>query len=427
MKREALAEYRPFVAKLRAAGVDWTRSDVSALLDGAAGEALRKSVPLTTRQRVGAFFTPTALADRCLEQLPGIPTPITDPACGAGDLLLAAARRLPISRSAVETLKVWGQCLVGTDVVPEFVAAAKLRLALLAMQRTGDRIDIRLANRLLSNIRVGNGLASLGAETIGGLLFINPPFGTTTTYQRHFNGAGRVSRAGIFADKAIRALAPEAWIAAILPDVLRSGTTYSRWRRSVSQQLGEVVVSVEGKFDATTDVDVFTLVGRRGHVPENGAQRINWYQTTPPSDSRTIGDVFELHVGHIVAYRDQGGGTDRAFVTVRDLVSGAIQSRLTNHWPAGKRVVPTPFVAICRTSSPDDPRRVVASVISGRRPVAVENHIITAQPRSRTLEDAIKLMKWLRSPLITAQLQRRIRCRHLTLDALRDLPWPDAT
>jgi hypothetical protein len=352
-----------------------------------------------------------------------MPLPVTDPACGAGDLLLAAARRLPVFGSATETLEQWGRQLYGTDVVQEFIDAARLRLTLMAMERTNDTVDLPLAARLLSNIKAGDGFDSLMPQSVSGLLFINPPFGSTSEFRHHFNGNGRVSRAGLFVDRALKALAPGAWLVAILPDVLRSGSSYYSLRQRISGQLDNVRVLLEGRFDTATDVDVFVLVGRRTFKP-TANREIDWFQVPRSAGNGRLADAFLLGVGPIVEYRDRAREKQRTYLKVGGMRPWTVQSRIANQWPAGDRLTYPPFVAIRRTSSPHDSRRVVASVVTGKRPVAVENHIITAQPRSRRLQDAIALMQWLSSSTVTEHLQRRIRCRHLTIRALSELPWP---
>ena len=62
-----------------------------------------------------------------------------DPTCGAGDLLLAVARKMNVGATVPDTLSLWGNRLVGCDISPMFVRATRARLALLAMQRTGCR------------------------------------------------------------------------------------------------------------------------------------------------------------------------------------------------------------------------------------------------------------------------------------------------
>src|SRR6266702_3142056 len=63
-------------------------------------------------------------------------TQVVDPACGAGDLLVACARYFPLKADLTETLREWGGRLAGFDVNSAFVEATRYRLALLAIERT---------------------------------------------------------------------------------------------------------------------------------------------------------------------------------------------------------------------------------------------------------------------------------------------------
>jgi hypothetical protein len=83
---------------------------VTASLDGAAGAELRRLVDLISRRAHGAFFTGSALAERLLGRSQFRPDRhfIYDPTAGVGDLLLAAARRLPCAQTASATLRAWG-------------------------------------------------------------------------------------------------------------------------------------------------------------------------------------------------------------------------------------------------------------------------------------------------------------------------------
>src|SRR5437764_4378182 len=100
---------------------------VDAALDGEAGRELRRLVPLDELRATGTFFTGSVLATRVAARV--LPTVgrgarILDPACGAGDLLLACVKRLPAGRGFRETLDRWGRSLLGRDLQAEFVAAA---------------------------------------------------------------------------------------------------------------------------------------------------------------------------------------------------------------------------------------------------------------------------------------------------------------
>src|SRR4051812_47203593 len=81
-------------------------SELYAALDGGAGKELRRLVPLDDLRATGTFFTGSGLATKVAERI--LPTvgkgaKILDPGCGAGDLLLACAKRLPTGRGFRET------------------------------------------------------------------------------------------------------------------------------------------------------------------------------------------------------------------------------------------------------------------------------------------------------------------------------------
>src|SRR5260221_679485 len=91
---------------------------VRAALDGEAGRELRQLVPVEELRAAGAFFTGPELASRASARLiPSVTmkSRILDPACGAGDLLVACAKHLPNGRGLRGTLAGWGRCLMGRD------------------------------------------------------------------------------------------------------------------------------------------------------------------------------------------------------------------------------------------------------------------------------------------------------------------------
>ena len=90
---------------------------------------------------------------------------------------------------------------------------------------------------------------------------------------------------------------------------------------------------------------------------------------------------------------------------------------------AGRRFSP-PFVVIRRTSSPTDQFRALGTLILGDQPVAVENHLLVCLPRFGGLEECRRLLAHLRAPRINRFLNSRIRCRHLTVGVVREIPLP---
>lgn len=52
----------------------------------------------------------------------------------------------------------------------------------------------------------------------------------------------------------------------------------------------------------------------------------------------------------------------------------------------------------------------------------VENHLIIIQPIDGQLQTCRKLLKKLKSNSVQEWINQRIRCRHLTVPAIRDIP-----
>ena len=68
-------------------------------------------------------------------------------------------------------------------------------------------------------------------------------------------------------------------------------------------------------------------------------------------------------------------------------------------------------------------KRAIATIITGKEEVSVENHLIVLIPHDLSLESCKELMLRLRSKETDEWLNERIRCRHLTVSALNELPW----
>lgn len=116
------------------------------------------------RRATGVFYTPPALADAVTALAWNGEGDVLDPACGAGDFLLAAVRALPLAarhRFVVERL-------AGTDLDPLAVWLAQARLAaFVSLDRAG-------AARLQRSVRCANALAAPFDPT--GTVLTNPPF-----------------------------------------------------------------------------------------------------------------------------------------------------------------------------------------------------------------------------------------------------------
>ncbi|MCQ3804857.1 MAG: hypothetical protein OXC98_10445 [bacterium] len=401
-------------------GVDQHLEALASAVDGQAAAELRNLVGLSARREQGAFFTTGALRAKA------VPTPphddevvYFDPACGAGDLLVESAKRLPVSDSLGATVQHWGEHLLGCDVEPLFVETTKLRLLLTAAYRTGQTAPGEMPRDAFPSVVVGDGHSQERFASRCHHIVLNPPFGYVEAPAETQWAKGRVSGAAVFLAKVLQYAPAGVTITAILPDVLRSGTRYRKWRSMVESMMEISDLENCGLFDEETDVDVFILRGTRS---DGSAIPGPW---APRHDHKTVGDFFDVHVGAVVPHRDPKTGPRRPFIWPRRLpLSGSFD-------PGGKwrrfsgRTFDPPFVAIRRTSRPGQKRRAGGVLIVGDSPVAVENHLLVAVPKNGAESECLELMEVLAAPGSREWLDQQIRTRHLTVSSVSGLPWPD--
>ena len=181
-------------------------------LDGGPSFELAKSESLHDRRLMGAFFTGSAVADRMATHWCEHVEKFTyvDPACGAGDLLLAVAQRLPALDSLKATLRSWGECLVGFDLDTRFISATKARLTLLARQRSPDgwRTSVPRDSIAFPNIVVADGLSRPHIDYSDNVrLLMNPPYSAVQAPEDCSWATGGVCAAAVFLDHLDRPLA----------------------------------------------------------------------------------------------------------------------------------------------------------------------------------------------------------------------------
>jgi hypothetical protein len=421
----AMAAFAPYVTSLEALthevlgqGAFGAQDRLLAALDGQPQQELRARVAATIRKQHGAFFTGSTLSSAALSHIPRRELKlaiILDPACGAGDLLVACAKQLDVRATLDETLLAWTTQLHGFDLHQEFIRAAKLRIILTALLRgarpTGDiRID-----EVLTNVRIGDGLKEEHPSATH--ILTNPPFHYLSTPTECTWTSGIVSAAAVFFERWTRATA-RTRIIGILPDVLRSGARYRQWRELIERRCSIVECKPYGAFDSVVDIDVFILHAARGKTPTP------FVWTTNTRAGRTIADAFTVTVGPVVPHRDPHLGQWHPYVDTRSLPpwEQLTSVRTRRRWQG--RLARPPFVAIRRTSAPRDKFRAVASIVSGREAVAVENHLIICMPLSRTVKACKQLLDYLQTPAVNSLINDAIRCRHLRTSTIGDLPWP---
>jgi N-6 DNA Methylase len=428
-----LTNVEPYVKSLEAltADMSWfsehpeSHQRAEKALNGELSKTLRRVVPIKTLQTYGAFFTPDPMADRLLSTLRkyvDTDTPILDPACGGGNLLLAQAKHLPIQSNLTSTIRNWGMLLHGSDLHSAFVRATKARLILLAAQRGkfyGEKLDF--LPDLLPNIVVRDGLL---APLPNLSMALNPPFTRVPSPRSCQWATGKVSQAALFVTRCLEQIGPGLHIAAILPDVLRSGTNYRAWRAWISERSDILKMEQLGRFDAETNVDVFMLVLRSRDTTQKKRKIQDFWIKLPKNlqETATIATHCKVNVGRVVPFRDAEIGNEYPYLEIKDAPAWGRTKELPIRRFDGVTYKP-PFVAVRRNSRSDDANRAVATLVTGKRKIAVENHLIVISPLEGTVAACQQIMRVLSNPKTNNWLNTVINCRHLTVKAISSIPW----
>ena len=403
-------------------------SAVYAALDGQPGRELRRRYSGALLRSTGTFFTGSELAQRLIEDLcftEEETSLIIDPACGAGDLLVACAKRLPISACVADTLIAWGKQLFGYDINSAFVQTARVRLAILAAHRCGDdsgTASLDLA-KLLPNIKVADGGAKWDLPRPPSLIVVNPPFAHGINEASATWAQGRTSQAAMFIARCLEEATDGTLLAAILPDVLRTGTRYRAWRTLLQTATSRMSVEVNGRFDKFTDVDVFLLRAKLGKA---AILQCSWGYPEE-GDGPRLRDLFYIHVGPVVPFRLTGRGPWRPYVHAELLPVGSTATDFPQHIRFEGTTYLPPFVLVRRTSKSDYKHRCVGTLIVGDKPLAIENHLLIVKPKDGTLRTCKELLAHLGTGDTTDWMNQRIRCRHLTVSSVGELPWKGGT
>ncbi|WP_152650295.1 N-6 DNA methylase [Demequina aestuarii] len=356
-------------------------------------QVLRHLVPESERRDRGTFFTSSAMAinlwSGAIETLDA-GSVVVDPTCGAGDLLVPAINRIVHDDISDVVIRV-------RDIDEDLTRIATARL-----RRAGN-----------STSTVVDSAACDFLEDISALrdathVVLNPPFIPMVVAESW--ASGRVNAAGVFTLRALSAMRPGARLLAVLPDVLRSGSRYAAWRSHV-EQLGQINrLEVLEVFDEHTDVHVFLLDVTVGESEHQATWQCDVQQ------GQTLGDHAEVRVGPVVPHRDAESGPLCTYVTARALTAGVtLKRRFEGRKERG------PLVLVNRTTRPGDPKRLRARLWSGAEELAVENHLLVVVPKAgTTCDDLLAVLEGHRAAQF---LDERIRCRHLTVASLKEIPW----
>lgn len=399
---------------------------LTGILNGKAAYELQRLVPLNIRKKVGLFFTNSQLAQKVADQLsPFLRNgyKIMDPTCGAGNLLLACARYLPRGNRLEETLLIWSQLIFGYDLHAEFIRAARLRLTLLALSmHPGEHRVLHTVqtDRIFGGLKVGDALSKFTIES-DMCVALNPPFGHIQAPSDCHWAKGKLQIAAWFLEQLLLKMAQGVHTVALLPDVLRSGTRYHKWRMLTASLCSSMDIESAGPFDNNTDVDVFILHAVKGSY-HRGLAEWPTLNTTLRQFQYTVSDFFDVHVGPVVPHRDKLVGHSYPYIHARTAPAWQTIDSIQEERCYSGRVFQPPFIVVHRTSSPNDKHRCVATIIDMKRSVAVENHLLVLLPHDKSIESCKQLIESLRSPETDDWINCRIRCRHLTVSAIRELP-----
>lgn len=401
-------------------------SDLNALLNGGAAEALRNNVPRNLRSADGIFFSNEELAEYVASRLENklkSGSTVADPACGAGDLLLACAKKFKTTKACSALIPMWGDRVFGFDIHAAFVDVAKTRLALLGARTERKKNVGTISEPFFENIRLGNYFEQAESISHVDCVVMNPPFSTVIAPESCKWAQGNVQLAGLFVSTILENAKQGQEVVAILPDVLRSGSRYARWRKFVASIATVKDIHVHGRFDDTTDVDVFILHLTKNSTP-TAQDPINWLfpkEVASDTPRMTMQDKFKVSVGAFVPFRAKSEDRSVDYLSVAYAKADA-KVRPMEQCNFNGTLHEAPFVVIRRTSNPSDPRRIIPTLIVGKKRIAVENHLIVIKPIDGTSASCQRLMNNLMLPYVDEWVNQAIRCRHLTTEIIKNLP-----
>jgi len=350
-----------------------------------------------------------------------------DPSAGIGDLLLALAKKLPLMETPRETLRSWSEILVAVDLRSSFLEIAWARIKAVALSRHAEMNPDPAgfsdydspASHLPAAFQVSDFLLlDLGLRR-GDCVIMNPPYQRAKAPKGSAAGAGMRSAAALHIEHVIRNAPEGVGILALVPDVIRSGSSYRAFRDWLNEKLDIKSLAAQGHFGESADVDVTILAGvtkeKAGAFLPSNAGMANAMTTS-------LQDIASVSVGPVVPHRATEDGIFAGYVTTKNV---PVDSEILNPPEFSRfnaRLEKAPFLVVRRTSSPSDRRRARASIIRGTDQWLVENHLMIVRPKKQSLEECRRLHKLLSDSRTDAWLNERIRCRHLTVSSLKGIP-----
>lgn len=237
------------------------------------------SLPLEERKQRGHFSTPHTLVDQILDAC-GYSADadlrnlrLLDPACGSGNFLACAARRIceaargmGLNQKQIAALvqrNLWG---LDPDPVACFLAEMQVRSALGMTRGACPALHIHQADSL-----------ALSWQPCIDLLVANPPYlaakNTDLSHYRQTQGRGQADSYLLFLDLALRVVRPGGRIGLVVPDpVLARANAAPERARLLREYTLQYIWHLSGVFAA--DVGAVVLIAQK--VPPRILHRVSW-------------------------------------------------------------------------------------------------------------------------------------------------------
>lgn len=389
------------------------------MLHGDIKDVVYNTLSLPDRRAHGIFFSGPEWAKTLCSKINADEwTRFVDPSVGTGDLLLEICNNFPLKSSFSKTIVSWSKCLIAVDLRASFLQIAWIRIQKLALDRHRQK-NPKIRGYLLplpGSFMVGDSLKlNLGLKK-GDCVIMNPPYQRIVAASDSFVGKGKRSAAALHVENVVLKSPPGVGIVALLPDVLRSGSSYNKFRSEVFQRAEIKSFNPFGIFGSDADIDVAVLVGvtKTKKIIKN---------TVEAKKNAILADKFDVRVGPVVPHRTEMRGNSHAYLTVKNAVIGSEITEVNETAEFSARLERGPFVIVRRTSSPADKKRARATLVSAVTDFYVENHLLIIRPLDNSIAACKELMKVLQDDRTDEWLNIHIRCRHLTVGALKALPW----
>ena len=403
------------------------KHEIESLINGANNKAVSKFLDSTFRKNQGIFFTSEHLADKVAKRLKKElqqGKSICDPACGAGDLLLACIKYMPQKKTIAETLSYWSSNIFGQDLATDFVRSAKARLVLSSMYLSSfkkQRVLKTNKRKFFKNITINDFFKESSIIQKADCIVTNPPYGSVDLTGKVSWTSGKGQLSALFLEQILHASKDGQRVIAILPDVLRSGSRYRKWRAFINSNATNLNTETYGKFNNEADVDVFIL---DFIVSKNCfSEKLTTFNTQDSAEgtAHKMSDFFNISVGPVVPHRDEQIGSISPYL---DTSTAKLWIEVT---PKNKKkykctLKKPPFIALRRTSSPGDKPRLKVSIIKGTENTAVENHLIVMEPKDGKLKTCREFLRIARGVEANSWINQKIRCRHLTVSSIQEMP-----